>query len=75
MYSHLRQLPFLRLDLSFWSGIASLADPLGEAARPLQTDEILSGPEADRVALEGDLQRIGGDFRRAMADVDEQVSK
>ena len=75
MSSHLRQLPFFRLDLSFWSGIASLADPLGEAARSLQTDEILSGPEADRAALEGDLQRIGGDFRRAMAEIDEQVSK
>ena len=30
MSSHLRQLPFFRLGLSFWSGIASLADPLGK---------------------------------------------
>ena len=72
MSSHLRQLPFFRSGLSFWSGIASLADPLGEAARPLEADEILSGPESDRV---GDLHRIGGDFRRVMADIDEQVSK
>lgn len=75
MSSHLRQLPFFHSGLSFWSGIASLADPLGEAARPLEADEILSGPESDRVALEGDLHRIGGDFRRVMADIDEQVSK
>jgi len=75
MSSHLRQPPFLRLGLSFWSGIASLSDPLGEAAQFLETEEILSGPEADRAALEGDLQRIGGDFLRAMAEIDGQVSK
>jgi hypothetical protein len=75
MSSHLRQLPFFRLGLSFWSGIASLADPLGEAARSLEADEILSGPESDRAALEGDFHRIGGDFRRAMAEIDEQVSR
>ena len=75
MPSELRQLPFFRLGLSFWSGFASLADPLGEAARSLETDEILSGPKADRAALAGDFERIGGDFRRAMAEIDEQVSK
>ena len=43
-------------------------DIFGEANLP-KADTILSGAEADRIALQGDLQRIGRDFQKAIAKV------
>ena len=52
--------------LSFWDGFSSVMDIFGEANLP-KANTILSGAEADRIALQGDLQRIGGDFQKAIA--------
>ncbi len=75
MSLRLHQLSSFRLGLSFWSGFSSLADVLGEATLP-ESDDVLSDPEADRAALEGDLQRIGKDFQKVIAQVtDEHISE
>lgn len=75
MSLRLHQLPSFHLGLSFWSGVSSLADVLGEATLP-EADDILSGPEADRAALQDDLQRIGKDFQKVIAQVtDEHISE
>ena len=48
---------------SFWSGVCSVADIWGEIPPGL------SGPQADKIALEGDFRRIGGDLRRAISHI------
>lgn len=62
--------------LSFFAGIASLANPLDSIFAPIRSEDYLTGPGADLKALKEDQERIGQDFKKAMQTIDdEQVER